>query len=45
MSDCIVCGKELPDPLMVCFNCSSHRKEDCFKAIEKLALEMRNKKK
>lgn len=45
MNECIVCEKELPEPLMICFNCSSTRKEDTFKAIEKLALEMRKKRK
>jgi len=44
MSECIVCKKELPDPWMVCMNCSTNRKDDCFKALEDLAKEMKEKK-
>lgn len=36
MNECLVCKKELEEPIMVCFDCSSNRKEEVFKAIEEL---------
>lgn len=45
MNECIVCNKKLPEPIMVCFDCTTNKSAEVFKALEKLGIEMAKKRK
>ncbi len=40
MNECIVCKKEIPEPVMICFNCSTNKKEETLKAMTKMAIDI-----